>query len=1157
MIIRSVWYAADYPVSLVATEPLKRKQVYFNTRYPGLEDSTGKVLYETPHRHGQYLLEYHPPEGVETTSPSTSSTAYSSNTLTTTSKATSQTRKAVQFDVSAVGFQKTTDPRSASKAEAWVWHERLGHPSAEGLEQLVKNSLGIQLAGIAKDECAACSTGKAVRHVSRRSPDHWPTAPGDYIVIDFFTISKAYNNEKVVLIIGDRWSDFTWVRTLRSRKEGLLAIEHMIAFLERQYHIKVSIVRLDWETALRNAFDLWAATEGYLVQRSADYTGAQNPAERVGGIIFKITRTLRFQSRFPESLAPELVRAAVYFANRLGRKRHNWKTPEGLMNAWLNSQPWATHQRPELPQMAHLKRYGCRAYPLTQTYKSGQEKSNKTEPRAHIGYLCGYDSTNIYRIWIPSLNRVLRTRDVTFNEGVMYDPNAEDTSLLHRQELEIEFTRLDIPFPDPIQEEIPMDSALWDGQESSSLHLQKDKPAGREPNQMTPSRSSPAETQPQQQSVSAEGVETGDEVTNQDQGFQEDDISSEENRMTPVSTPEEETHETILVTEPEPAQQPQSHGRPRGSRNNNIYNRQIPIGQLNQQPDNATRSSRRLRGANSTSNFLQSTDTVKEKAQTDSSADGLGKIHRNDLPALPTNYAEAKTHKYWLKWLAAMNAEYQTVWKKGTFEAIRLSDVDQSVNKILPLKWVFTYKFDKHRHLQKFKARICVRGDLQLPNGLDTYASTLAGRSFRSLMAIVARFNLDTIQLDAVNAFTNARLDELIYVWFPPGFNKSGFCLQLHKALYGLRRSPLLWQKSLTRTLESMGLKRLQEDDCIFIGKNVAVFVFVDDIAVIHRQKHKSEAQHIVDGLKETYEMKELGELSIFLGVRIIRDRNQRKLWLCLDNYITKICDEFKIEKSKKGVETPMASDNLMPNEGQATAEEIHLYQRKDGSLNYAAIMGRPDIARTCSRLAEFMTNPSLAHHKAADQCLQYLYSTRYLAIEFNCEDNGILYCASDASFADDSVTRKSTQGYVTMLFGGPIAWKSSKQRRVVTSSTEAELVALTQATKEYLATIRLVEELQLKLDDDYIMWCDNQQTLRLLTAERPQATSKLRHININNLWLRQELQKGVLKYNWVKTNAMVADGTTKAMPGQKHALFLAQLGMTNVEEQITSLARN
>jgi hypothetical protein len=252
-----------------------------------------------------------------------------------------------------------------------------------------------------------------------------------------------------------------------------------------------------------------------------------------------------------------------------------------------------------------------------------------------------------------------------------------------------------------------------------------------------------------------------------------------------------------------------------------------------------------------------------------------------------------------------------------------------------------------------------------------------------------------------------------------------------------------------------------------------------------------------------------------------------------------------------------MASDNLMPNEGQATAEEIHLYQRKDGSLNYAAIMGRPDIARTCSRLAEFMTNPSLAHHKAADQCLQYLYSTRYLAIEFNCEDNGILYCASDASFADDSVTRKSTQGYVTMLFGGPIAWKSSKQRRVVTSSTEAELVALTQATKEYLATIRLVEELQLKLDDDYIMWCDNQQTLRLLTAERPQATSKLRHININNLWLRQELQKGVLKYNWVKTNAMVADGTTKAMPGQKHALFLAQLGMTNVEEQITSLARN
>ncbi|KAF9871344.1 reverse transcriptase domain protein [Colletotrichum karsti] len=177
---------------------------------------------------------------------------------------------------------------------------------------------------------------------------------------------------------------------------------------------------------------------------------------------------------------------------------------------------------------------------------------------------------------------------------------------------------------------------------------------------------------------------------------------------------------------------------------------------------------------------------------------------------------------------------------------------------------------------------------------METYASTLAGRSFRSLMAIVARFDLETLQLDAVNAFTNATLDETVYVWFPPGFSRPGYCLILRKALYGLRRSPLLWQKSIDTTLKSLGLAPLDEDDCVYVGKGITVFIFVDDIAIIYRKRHMHTAKDIVSGLKAAYEMKELGELNVFLGIRIIRDRKERKLWLSLDNYISKICDDFQ-----------------------------------------------------------------------------------------------------------------------------------------------------------------------------------------------------------------------------------------------------------------------
>ena len=99
------------------------------------------------------------------------------------------------------------------------------------------------------------------------------------------------------------------------------------------------------------------------------------------------------------------------------------------------------------------------------------------------------------------------------------------------------------------------------------------------------------------------------------------------------------------------------------------------------------------------------------------------------------------------------------------------------------------YKFDKHGYLIKVKARLVALGNQQRKN-LDesTYAATLAGRSFRTMMVIAARFNLDLLQFDAVNAFVNADLDETVYMRMPHGNQKSGTTYRLRKALYGLRR---------------------------------------------------------------------------------------------------------------------------------------------------------------------------------------------------------------------------------------------------------------------------------------------------------------------------------------------------------------------------------
>jgi len=136
----------------------------------------------------------------------------------------------------------------------------------------------------------------------------------------------------------------------------------------------------------------------------------------------------------------------------------------------------------------------------------------------------------------------------------------------------------------------------------------------------------------------------------------------------------------------------------------------------------------------------------------------------------------------------------------------------------------------------------------------------------------------------------------------------------------------------------------------------------------------------------------------------------------------------------------------LFPSQETATRALIHLFQRKTGSILFAAISTRPDVAFAASRLARFNTNPSEEHHKAADRVIQYLYATRGKALRYRGDEAGgarALIYASDTLFIDNTLNRKSSQGYIFLLFGRPIAWKANKQDTVTTLSTEAELLAL------------------------------------------------------------------------------------------------------------------
>ena len=104
---------------------------------------------------------------------------------------------------------------------------------------------------------------------------------------------------------------------------------------------------------------------------------------------------------------------------------------------------------------------------------------------------------------------------------------------------------------------------------------------------------------------------------------------------------------------------------------------------------------------------------------------------------------------------------------------------------------VFKYKFDTDGYLTKFKARIYIRGDLQDTNQ-ETYTTTLVYRTFRVLIVLAAVFDLEIVQLDAVNTFLNSNIDEEVYVEYPEGYKRLEQALRLLRALYGLKQSLLL-----------------------------------------------------------------------------------------------------------------------------------------------------------------------------------------------------------------------------------------------------------------------------------------------------------------------------------------------------------------------------
>lgn len=140
------------------------------------------------------------------------------------------------------------------------------------------------------------------------------------------------------------------------------------------------------------------------------------------------------------------------------------------------------------------------------------------------------------------------------------------------------------------------------------------------------------------------------------------------------------------------------------------------------------------------------------------------------------------------------------------------------------------------------------------------------------------------------------------------------------------------------------------------------------------------------------------------------------------------------------------------------------------------------------------------------------------------------------------------------LFYNAPIDWRATKQRTVTTSTAEAELLSLSEASWEMMWWTRLFEAISLSTEEAIYICCDNAQTAGLMNKETPELVTRLRHVDIHQMWLRQQVQGGIITAKLVPTSQMVADGFTKLFGPQGQANIVDQLNMVNVEAQITKV---
>jgi hypothetical protein len=287
--------------------------------------------------------------------------------------------------------------------------------------------------------------------------------------------------------------------------------------------------------------------------------------------------------------------------------------------------------------------------------------------------------------------------------------------------------------------------------------------------------------------------------------------------------------------------------------------------------------------------------------------------------------------------------------------------------------------------------------------------------------------------------------------------------------------------------------------------------------------------------LSQNFEMKDLGEASYVIGIKIHRDRKQKILKLSQKAYIEKVLERFRMKNCSASVAPIIKGDKFSNDQCPRNALEQEQmenipYAFAIDSLLYAQVCTRPDIAMSVGMLSRYQSNPGIEHWKAAKKVMRYLQGTKDYGLTFRHTDHLEVVGYSDSDFTGCVDSRKSISGYIFLLAGGAISWRSNKQTIVATSTMEAKFIECYEATTQALWLRNFVGGLKIvnSIARPIKIFCDNR--VAIFFSKNNKSGSRSKYIDIKYFRVRGNIKRNEVLVEHISTELMIADPMTKGL---------------------------